>query len=66
MEYPDIFTNLQKIAIIQSVKCNNAIEGIITKDKRAEEIVLTLFIPISKKEILNLFPDISITTIEKV
>ena len=26
-EYPDIFTNLQKIAIIQSVKGSNAIEG---------------------------------------
>ena len=38
-EYPDIFTNLQKIAIIQSVKGSNAIEGIVTTDKRIEEIV---------------------------
>ena len=38
-EYPDIFTNLQKIAIVQSVKGSNAIEGIVTTDKRIEEIV---------------------------
>ncbi|MBP5694077.1 MAG: Fic family protein [Bacilli bacterium] len=37
--YPDIFTNLQKIAIVQSVKGSNAIEGIVTSDKRIEEIV---------------------------
>lgn len=38
-QYPDIFTNLEKIAIIQSVKGSNAIEGIVTTDKRIEEIV---------------------------
>ena len=38
-EYPNIFTNLQKIAIVQSVKGSNAIEGIVTTDKRIEEIV---------------------------
>lgn len=38
-EYPDIFTNLQKIAIIQSIKSSNAIEGIITTDKRIEQII---------------------------
>ena len=38
-EYPNIFTNLEKIAIVQSVKGSNAIEGIITSDKRIEEIV---------------------------
>ena len=38
-DYPDIFTNLQKIAIVQSVKGSNAIEGIVTTDKRIEEIV---------------------------
>ena len=40
--------------------------GKVSKTKRIEEIVLTSFIPISKKEILNLLPDISLTTIEKV
>ena len=38
-DYPDIFTSLQKIAIVQSVKGSNAIEGIVTTDKRIEEIV---------------------------
>ena len=37
--YPDIFTNLQKIAIVQSVKGSNAIEGIVTTDKRIEEMI---------------------------
>lgn len=37
--YPDIFTALQKLAIVQSVKGSNAIEGIVTTDKRIEEIV---------------------------
>jgi Fic family protein len=40
--------------------------GKVSKTKRIEEIVLTSFIPISKKEIINLLPDISVTTIEKV
>lgn len=38
-EYPNIFINLQKIAIVQSVKGSNEIEGIVTTDKRIEEIV---------------------------
>ena len=38
-EYEKIFTELEKIAIIQSVKSSNAIEGIITSDERIEEIV---------------------------
>lgn len=38
-DYPNIFTNLEKIAIIQSIKSSNAIEGYITSDKRIEEIV---------------------------
>ena len=36
---PDIFTELQKIAKVQSVKASNAIEGIITTDRRIEAIV---------------------------
>ncbi len=38
-EYEKIFTELQKIAIVQSVKSSNAIEGIVTSDERIEEIV---------------------------
>lgn len=49
-EYPDIFTNLQKIAIIQSVKGSNAIEGIVTTDKRIKEIVNQNSNPINHSE----------------
>lgn len=38
-EYERIFTELEKIAVVQSVKSSNAIEGIITSDERIEEIV---------------------------
>lgn len=38
-EYERIFSELEKIAVVQSVKSSNAIEGIITSDKRIEEIV---------------------------
>lgn len=38
-EYEKIFTELEKIAIVQSVKSSNAIEGIVTSDDRIEEIV---------------------------
>lgn len=38
-KYPKVFTNLVKIAKIQSVKASNAIEGIVTTDKRIESIV---------------------------
>ena len=38
-DFPAIFTNLEKVAIIQSIKGSNAIEGYITSDKRIEEIV---------------------------
>ena len=54
-DYPDIFTNLQKIAIVQSVKGSNAIEGIVTTDKRIEEIVNQNSNPLNhtEKEILG-------------
>lgn len=39
IDYQDIFTKLQKIAIVQSVKGSNAIEGIVTSDKRIEAII---------------------------
>ena len=38
-EYDKIFTELEKIAIVQSVKSSNAIEGIVTSDERIKEIV---------------------------
>ena len=38
-EYERIFTELERIAIVQSVKSSNAIEGIVTSDERIEEIV---------------------------
>ena len=36
---PDVYTELEKIARIQSVKGSNAIEGIVTTDARIREIV---------------------------
>lgn len=53
--YPNIFTRLQKIAIVQSVKGSNAIEGIVTSDKRIEEIVNQNADPLNhdEKEILG-------------
>ena len=36
---PKVFINLVKIAKVQSVKASNAIEGIVTTDKRIESIV---------------------------
>ena len=48
--YPDIFTALQKLAIVQSVKGSNAIEGIVTTDKRIEEIVNQSSAPLNHNE----------------
>ena len=48
--YPDMFTSLQKIAVVQSVKGSNAIEGIITTDKRIEEIVNQSSAPLNHSE----------------
>ena len=38
-EYEKIFTELEKIAKVQSVKSSNAIEGIVTSDERIKKIV---------------------------
>lgn len=38
-DFKTIFTELEKIAKVQSVKSSNAIEGIITSDERIQEIV---------------------------
>lgn len=48
--YPNIFTALQKIAIVQSVKGSNEIEGIVTTDKRIEEIVNQSSAPLNHNE----------------
>ena len=39
VSHPKVFDNLTKIAKIQSVKASNAIEGIVTTDKRIESII---------------------------
>lgn len=53
--YPDVFTNLMKIAIIQSVKGSNEIEGIVTTDKRIKDIIEGKTDPLNhdEKEILG-------------
>lgn len=38
-KFPVVFSNLTKIAKIQSVKASNAIEGIVTTDKRIKSLV---------------------------
>lgn len=48
--YPKLFTALQKIAIVQSVKGSNAIEGIITTDKRIAAIVNNSSAPLNHNE----------------
>jgi Fic family protein len=48
--YKDIFTKLESIAKVQSVKGSNAIEGIITTDKRIEEIVNKSSAPLNHNE----------------
>ncbi len=50
MKYPDVFNNLQEIAIIQSVKASNAIEGIVTTDKRIKAILSESVAPINHDE----------------
>lgn len=49
-EYEKIFTELEKIAKVQSVKSSNAIEGIVTSDERIKEIVNGLSQPLNHNE----------------
>src|SRR5450756_1135334 len=37
--FPDMFSSLEQIARVESVKGSNAIEGIVTTDQRIREIV---------------------------
>jgi len=41
-------------------------KGIVSKEKRIIDIVLNSLLPLSKKEIRDLLPDISVSTIERV
>lgn len=49
-KFPNIFTELEKIAIVQSVKWSNAIEGILTTDERINEIVNKSSAPLNHNE----------------
>ena len=48
--HPAIFSSLEQIARVQSVKTSNAIEGIITSDKRIEAIVNQSSAPLNHDE----------------
>ena len=54
-KYPNIFEQLTKIAIIQSVKSSNAIEGIVTSDQRIKQLLEKRVAPKNhdEKEILG-------------
>ena len=49
-DYPRVFTELESIAKIQSVKSSNAIEGIITSDQRIDDIVNRSSAPLNHDE----------------
>jgi len=48
--YPDVFTCLESIAKVQSVKGSNAIEGIVTSEQRINEIVNQNSAPLNHNE----------------
>ena len=49
-DFHEIFTHLEKVAKVQSVKSSNAIEGIVTTDKRIEQIVNRNSAPLNHSE----------------
>lgn len=49
-KFNTVFTELEKIAIVQSVKGSNAIEGILTTDQRINEIVNRSSAPLNHNE----------------
>lgn len=49
-DYTQIFTKLEAVANIQSIKCSNAIEGITASDKRIAEIVNQNSAPLNHNE----------------
>ncbi len=48
--FSDIFSELERVAIVQSVKSSNAIEGIVTTDMRIQEIVNGSSAPLNHSE----------------
>jgi Fic family protein len=48
--YPEVFTRLESIAKVQSVKGSNAIEGIVTTEQRLNEIVNQNSAPLNHNE----------------
>jgi Fic family protein len=48
--YPEVFTRLESIAKVQSVKGSNAIEGIVTSERRMNEIVNQNSAPLNHNE----------------
>ncbi|MDR3121834.1 MAG: hypothetical protein LBU58_10965 [Clostridiales bacterium] len=48
--YPDVFTRLESIAKVQSVKGSNEIEGIVTSERRINEIVNQNSAPLNHTE----------------
>ena len=48
--FAKVFTELESIARVQSVKSSNAIEGIVTTDKRIAEIVNHSSAPLNHNE----------------
>ena len=49
-EFKTVFTELEKVAKVQSVKSSNAIEGIVTSDQRIAEIVNHSSAPLNHDE----------------
>lgn len=49
-DYPDIFTSLERIARVQSIKGSNEIEGIITSEERINAIVNQSSAPLNHNE----------------
>lgn len=49
-EYQQVFTELEAVAKIQSIKSSNAIEGIVTSDQRIAEIVNQNSAPLNHNE----------------
>ncbi|MDR1917119.1 MAG: Fic family protein [Synergistaceae bacterium] len=48
--YPDIFTRLESMAKVQSVRGSNAIEGIVTSEARINQIVMQNAAPLNHDE----------------
>jgi Fic family protein len=48
--YPDVFTRLESVAKVQSVRGSNAIEGIVTSEARINEIVIQNAAPLNHDE----------------